>query len=92
MRTEELNVISTAHKAMVVHDNLENDKPLHLNMDGTTLNQKKLGGVAINGMVLSCNVLPDGAAETAIEDVSKELIKLRNMATALKLTHVDSIN
>ena len=92
MRTEELNVISTAHKAMVVHDNLENDKPLHLNMDGTTLNQKKLGGVAINGMVLSCNVLPDGAAETAIEDVSKELIKLRNMATALKLTHADSIN
>ena len=70
MRTEELSVISTAHKAMVVHDSLENDKPLHLNMDGTTLNQKKLGGVAFNNMVLSCNVLPDGAAETAIEDVS----------------------
>ena len=70
MRTEELNVISTTHKAMVVHDSLENDKPLHLNMDGTTLNQKKLGGVAINGMVLSCNVLPDGAAETVIENVS----------------------
>ena len=92
MRTEELNVISTAPKAMVVHDSLENDKPLHLNVDGTTLNQKKLGGVAINGMVLSCNVLPDGAAETAIEDVSKEPIKLRNMATALKLTHADTIN
>lgn len=92
MRTEELSVISTAHKAMVVHDSLENDKPLHLNMDGTTLNQKKLGGVAFNNMVLSCNVLPDGAAETAIEDVSKELEKLRKMATALKLTHADSIN
>ena len=92
MKTEELSVISTAHKAMVVHDSLENDKPLHLNMDGKPLNQKKLGGVAFNNMVLSCNVLPDGAAETAIEDVSKELKKLRKMATALKLTHADSIN
>lgn len=40
MRTEELSTISTAHKTIVVHDNVEHDKPLHLNMDGTTLNQK----------------------------------------------------
>lgn len=43
-------------------------------------------------MVLSVNVLSDRSAETAIEDVSKELEKLRKMATALKLTHADSIN
>ena len=60
MRTDEL---STAHKAIMVHDNIEHDKPLHLNMDGTTLNQKKLGGTAINNMVLSVNVLSDETAE-----------------------------
>ena len=43
-------------------------------------------------MVLSVNTVADGAAETAMEDVSKELEKLRNMATALKLTHANSIN
>ena len=92
MRTEELNTICTAHKAIVVHNSIKHDKPLHLSMDGTTLNQKKLGGAAINDMVLSVNTVADGAAETAMEDVSKELEKLRNMATALKLTHANSIN
>ena len=38
-------------------------------------------------MVLSVNTVADGAAETAIED--EELEKLRNMATALKLTHAN---
>ena len=42
--------------------------------------------------LLSLNVFPDGVAEAAIEDVSKELEKLRTMATALKLTHASSIN
>ena len=92
MRTEELNTVSTIHKAMIVHDSLEHNKPLHLSMDGTTLNQKKLGGTAINDMVLSVNTLPDGSAETAIDNVAKELEKLRKMATALKLPHANSIN
>ena len=92
MRTEELNTLCTAHTAMVVHDSIEHNKLVHLNMDGTTLNQKKLGGVAINNMVLPVNVLSDGAADTAIEDVSKELEKLRKIATTLKLTHATSIN
>ena len=92
MRTDELSTISTVHKAIMVHDNIEHDKPLHLNMDGTTLNQKKLGGTAINNMVLSVNVLSDGTAETAIQDVSKELEKLRKIATALNLTYANSIN
>ena len=42
--------------------------------------------------LLSLNVFPDGVAEAAIEDVSKELEKLRTMATALKLTRASSIN
>lgn len=65
-QTEELSTISTPHKAIIVHDSIEHE---HLNMDGTTLNQKKLVGTAINNMALSVNVLSDGAAETAIEDV-----------------------
>jgi len=40
MRTDELSTISAAHKAIMVHDNIQHDKPLHLNMDGTTLNQR----------------------------------------------------
>ena len=55
MRMDELSTISAAHKAIMVHDNIQHDKPLPLNMDGLTLNQKKLGGAAINNMV---NVLP----------------------------------
>ena len=44
-----------------------------MNTDSTTKFQKKLGGVAINNMVISVNQLPDGTAVSAINDVSQNL-------------------
>ena len=56
------------------------------------MHQRKLGGLAINGMVISVNELPDGTADAVIEDVSKELTKLREMACSLRLPNADAIN
>ncbi len=91
MRKEELATICMAHKASAISKQAEAGK-LHLNTDGTTLQQKKLGGLAINGMVISVNELSDGSADSAIEDVSRELSKLREMARALCLPNADAIN
>ena len=91
MRREELTTISMAHKASSLSEQASTEK-LHLNTDGTTLHQKKLGSLAINGIVVSVNELPDGTADMVIEDVSKELAKLREMAHSLGLPNADSIN
>jgi len=42
MREEELTTISMAHKKTVVSEQAQAGK-LHLNTDGTTLHQRKLG-------------------------------------------------
>ena len=91
MRREELKTISMAHKATVITEHVKKGL-LHMNTDGTTKAQRKLGGVAINGMVVSVNELPDGTADSVIKDVSQELEKLRETARALKMSNPDSIN
>lgn len=91
MRREELSTVSMAHKASAISEAAKSKK-LHLNTDGTTLQQRKLGGLAINGMVISVNEFPDGTADTVIEDVSKELTKLREMACCLGLPNANAIN
>ena len=63
-----------------------------MNSDGTTKFQKKLGGVAVNNMVLSVSELPDGTAESVIADVSKEFEMLRKTAYALEMPNPNSIN
>ena len=88
MRKEELKTISMAHKASTIVQS----ETLHLNSDGTTKFQKKIGGVAINGMVFSLNEVPDGTADSTIEDIARELDKLRDIARALKLSNPDKIN
>lgn len=65
---------------------------LHLNCDGTTLHQKKLQGVAINGTVLSVNEVADGSSDATIADVSHEFQKLSDVAHALQLPNADRIN
>ena len=90
MRREELKTISNAHKAAVLCEAA--NKGFLMNTDGTTKSQKKLGGVAINNMVLSVNELPDGTAESVIADVSRELEKLRKTAYALGMPNPNSIN
>jgi len=42
--------------------------------------------------VLPVNELSDESSEIAVEDISKELERLREMANALKLPHANSIN
>ena len=83
MRKEELKTISMAHKASTIVQS----ETLHLNSDGTTKLQKKIGGVAINGMVFLLNEVPDGTA-----DIARELDKLRDIARALNLSNPEKIN
>lgn len=54
--------------------------------------KKKLEGAAINGMVLSVNEVPDGSADSILNDVSTELQKLREVAHALRMPNADKIN
>jgi len=77
MRIDEMCTISEAHKASVICEQLQAGKTLHLNTDGTTLAQKKINSIAINNTVISIDEVHDGTAETVINDVSKQLQKLR---------------
>ena len=92
MQIDELSTISQAHKASIISDSIQEGKQFHLNTDGTTLAQKKLNSIAINNNVVSVNELHDGTAETVINDISKELQKLRKVAVALNLPNANSIN
>lgn len=92
MRKEELKIISDAHKANIICSDASKGKGIYLNTDGTTKQQKKLGGVVANDMVVSVNELPDGKAVTAIEDISREFEKLRRVAEMLGLPNANSIN
>jgi len=77
MRNEELKTISNAHKATILCSDAITTKGIFLNTDGTTKQQRKLGGVVASGVVLGVNELPDGKAISAIEDISREFEKLR---------------
>ena len=92
MRKCELATISNAHKATILSECASGGKGYRLNTDGTTKQQKKVGGVGINDMVISVNQLPDGTAASAIKDVSRELEKLREIARTLHLPNADRIN
>ena len=92
MRMLELKTVSNAHKATVLCEQAGEGMGFHLNTDGTTKAQKKLGGVVVNNMVLGVNHLADGTAKSAVSDVSSELEKLCKTATALYLPNPDSIN
>ena len=92
MRREELTSIGMAQKAHTLCEQIRCGEPFHLNSDGTTKNQHKINGVAINGLVLSINEVPDGSAETIMEDIGNELDKLRETARQLNLPNAESIN
>ena len=87
MRREELATIGMAQKAHLLCEQIRCGKPFHLNSDGTTKNQHKINGVAV-----SVNEVSDGSAETIVEDIGKELDKLRETAHQLHLPNADSIN
>ena len=88
MRRHKLTTVSLVHKGTSVLEQA-NSASLHLNTDGTTKFQKKLEGAAINGMVLSVNEVPDGSADSILNDVSTELQKL---AHALRMPNANKIS
>ena len=92
MRKSELSTISAAHKATILCQHSAQNQGFKLNTDGTTKGQKKIGGVAINDLVISVNEVPDGTADLAIQDISQELEKLRSIATRLNIPNANSIN
>ncbi len=48
--------------------------------------------LVVNGMVISLNEVSDGTALSAIDDISRELEKLRATATLLGIANANSIN
>ena len=70
MRRDELKTISNAHKATVLCDDISKNEGFNMNTDGTTKQQRKLGGIAINQMAISVNELTDGSASSTICDIS----------------------
>ena len=92
MRKDELTTISTAHKVSVLFKQVNAGQSLHINSDGTTKQQRKINSAAINGIVISVNEVPDGTAESIINDIDLELEKLRNVAKDLGLPNHTSIN
>ena len=79
----------TCAKYMRQHDNSYFSS--ELNSDGTTKFQRKIGGVAFNGMVISVNELPDGSAKSIIADMFREIEKMRDIAHMLKIPIADKI-
>ena len=88
MRQHELKTVSMIHKAT----SLAEADSIHLNFDGTTKYQKKIEGVAFNGLVISVNEVPDGSAKSMLADISREFQKLREIAHELNLPYADKIN
>ena len=88
MRSAELPTINRAHKATV----LANAKEMHMNTDGTTLNQQKVNALAINNICLSVGEVPDGTADSVLEHIDSELKRLREIAHTLNVPEADSIN
>ena len=68
-----MKTVSLAHKASILCEHAQMGGAFHLNTDSTTFDQKNLGGVAFNKIVVSVNEIPDGTADSIIEDISGEL-------------------
>ena len=62
--------MSMVHKAITIAEQAQAGS-LYLNSDGTTKFQKKIDGVALNGIVVSVNEIPDGSADSIVEDISQ---------------------
>ena len=87
MRSQELPTISKAHQAHL----LAETSTYHLNSDGTTLNQKKVEGMLVNGIVLGVNDVVDGSAKSAVEELEVVLSNIRDTAQVLEVPGAQSI-
>ena len=52
---------------------------MHMNTDGTTPNQQKVNAIAVNGIYLSVDEVPDNTAESVLEHIDQELDHLREI-------------
>ena len=77
MRREALKTFNDEHKAYVLCKDANKGKGFSLN---TTKRQRKLDGAIVDGLVLGVNELADGKVITAVEDISMEFEKLRQVA------------
>ena len=76
MRSLEMPTVSHVHQAHMLSEASE----YHLNSDGTTLNQKKVQGMLVNGVVLGIKDVADGSAKTAVEELSQVLNNIKMVA------------
>ena len=84
MRREELPTVSCAQKAST----LANTEALHINSDGTTLHQWKIAGALVNGMVLGVHTVPDDSANSALNAITEEFTKVKQVGAELQVpTH-----
>ena len=81
MRREELPTVSRAQKAST----LANIEALHINSDGTTLNQRKIAGALVNGMVLGVHTVADGSANSALNAITEEFTKVKQVGAELQV-------
>ena len=85
MRHEELPTVSRTQKAST----LANTEALHINSDGTTLHQWKIAGALVNRMVLGVHTVPDGSANSALNAITEEFTKVKQVGAEL---HVRTVN
>ena len=64
----------------------------HLNSDGTTLNQKKVQGMLVNGVVLGVKDVADGSAKTAVEELEEVLNNIRMVARETNMKNADKLS
>ena len=87
MRSLEMPTVSASQQA---HHLSEMDE-YHLNSDGTTLNQKKVQGMLMNGVVLGIKDVVDGSAKAAIKELGRVLDHIRDVGLQLNLPGADRI-
>ena len=90
MRKKELPTIAIAHNAKSIAE--QKDQGIHLNTDGTTLNQRKLNAYLGNGMVLGVEEVVDGSASASLEELSRILLKIKEVGIALQIDGAEAID
>ena len=82
MRSQEMPTVSRAHKAAMIAAVSD----LHLNTDGTTLQQQKKVSAVASGIVLGVQNVADGTAKTALTSVEEELQKVATIAADIGIS------
>ena len=87
MRSLEMPTISASHQAHLI----SSADQYHLNSDRTTLNQKKVQRLLMNGIVLGVNDVVDGSAKAAVDELGRALQHIREIGLQLDLPGAEKI-